>query len=265
MRVNRLARPRAGLRTMLAAALLAGLLAGCGGGGGGDDGPDTSGLVPTAPALGATLYADATVLRPLVPGASWQYAGTAPGNVAYTSSVTHAAASPGVLETATNTFNGGAGSVHVAIVNGDVVQPDPEDLDGDGVADISNAIELRSPVRVNDQVVVFDRRLPGALDDVDGDGRAETFDLAAYSRVIGTEDVALDGLPTQHAVRVDHVVAGRVILSKDGQATPVISATQSVWYAEGLGIVRRRLDAPALDGVNRDITDERLTGWDGLP
>lgn len=264
MRVNRLARSRAGLRTMLAAALLAGLLAGCGGGGG-DDGPDTSGLVPTVPALGATLYSDATVLRPLVPGASWQFAGTAPGSVAYTNTVTHAAAAVGVTESASNTFNGGATSVHVAAVDGNIVQPDPEDLDGDGVADISNAIELRSPVRVNDQVVVFDRRMPGALDDVDGDGRAETFDLAVYSRVIGAEDVALDGLPTQHAVRVDHVVAGRVILSKDGQATPAITATQSVWYAEGLGIVRRRLDAPALDGVSREVTDERLTGWAGLP
>lgn len=263
MRVNRQPSARAGARHLLAVALLAGLLAGCGGGG--DDGPDKTGLVPTAPAPGATLYADATVLRPLVPGASWQYAGTAPGSVAYTSTVTQASAGVGVIESASNTFNGGAASMHVAVVNGNVVQPDPEDLDGDGVADISNTIELRSPVRVNDQLVVFDRRMPGALEDIDGDGRAETFDLAAYSRVIGAEDVALDGLPTQHAVRVDHVVAGRVILSAGGQATPAVTATQSIWYAEGLGIVRRRLDAPALDGVSREITDERLTGWDGLP
>ena len=89
--------------------------------------------------------------------------------------------------------------------------------------------------------------------------------LAIDSRVIGAEDVALEGLPTQHAVRVDHIVIGRVVLSKDGTRLPSVSSTQSIWYAEDLGIVRRRLDAPSDDGLSRDVTDERLTGWSGLP
>lgn len=240
------------------------LLAACGGGGG-DDAQRESGLVPTPAALGATLYADATAVRPLVAGASWQYAGTAPGNLPYVSTVTHASATPGVLESATNTFDQGAGSVHVAVVNGNVVQPDAVDVDGDGANDLSNAVELRSPLRVNDQIVYFDRRIPGAVQDIDLDGRTETLDFALYSTVVGAEDVALAGLPTQHAVRVDHVSLFRFVLSKDNTTTPTYRITQSVWYAPSLGVVRRRLDAPAANLIDRDISDERLTGWSGLP
>ncbi len=256
-----LARLMAGATTACAMALL---LAACGGGGG-DNGQDGSGLVPTPPALGATLYTDATAVRPLVAGASWQYAGTAPGNVGYVSTVTHASAAPGVLESATNTFNQGAGSVHVAAVNGNIVQPDAIDADGDGINDIANLIELQSPLRVNEQIVAFDERIANAVADVDGDGRGEYFDLAIYSRVVGAEDVALTGLPTQHAVRVDRIVAGRVTFSKSGQSGPTVTSTLSTWYAPGVGIVRRRLDAPSDDGLSRDISDERLTGWSGLP
>ena len=253
--------------TWMAAALVAAALTACGGGGdsGDDGGDDGTGLVPDAPALGATLAADATTLRPLVPGAVWQYAGTAPSGGTYDNTITHTAASPGVTESGTNTFDSGEGSVHVVALNGQILQPDPQDADGDGVADISNFVELRSPVRVNDQIVAFDERIPGLVPDVDGDGQAEHFDLAIYSRVIGAEDVALEGLPTQHAVRVDHIVIGRVVLSKDGTRLPSLSSTQSVWYAPSLGIVRRRLDAPSDDGLSRDVTDERLTGWSGLP
>jgi hypothetical protein len=252
--------------TWVAAVLTAAALAACGGGGSDDDGGDQStGLVPTPPPLGATLADDATTLRPLVPGAVWQYSGTNASGDSYENTVSHSSASPGVTETGTNTFDTGAGSVHVVAANGQILQPDPQDADGDGVADISNVVELRSPVRVNDQIVALDERIPGLVPDVDGDGQAEFFDLAIYSRVMGAEDVALEGLPTQHAVRVDHIVIGRVVLSRDGTRLPSVSSTQSIWYAENLGIVRRRLDAPSDDGLSRDVTDERLTGWSGLP
>lgn len=257
-------RHRAPARAAFAAlALLA--VAGCGGGGNGDDEPGPTGLVPTAPALGATLFNDATVLRPLVAGARWQYAGIAPDGSAYTNVITQASASPGVTESGTNTFNSGPGSVHVAVVNGDVVQPDPVDANDDGITDFANAVELQSPVRVNDQFVAIDQRLANMVPDIDGDGHGEYLDLASYSRVIGTEDVALNGLPTQHAVRVDRITAARVVLTKDGQKLPTVTSTQTVWYAPSIGIVRRRLDAPDETGVGRDITDERVTAWSGLP
>lgn len=264
---RRLNRPA--VRTIVAALMTAAWLVGCGGGGGGGGsgggGDDTTGLVPDPPALGETLQANASTLRPMVAGATWQYAGTAPGNVGYVNSVSQAAAPTGVTESSTNVLNEGAQDVHIAVVSGNVVEPDAIDVDGDGHVDLTNAIEIRSPVQVGDQFVLFDQRIPNALPDADGDGRGESLDLAMYGRVIGAEDVALTGLPTQHAVRIDQVVAARVVLTKDGQALPAATATQSVWYAAGLGVVRRRLDAPNANGVDRDITDERLTGWSGLP
>ncbi len=257
-------RQRVLARTTLVMALTTLALAGCGGSDTGDESGPT-GLVPTAPALGATLFNDATVLRPLVAGASWQYAGIAPDGDSYANVITQASASPGVTESGTNTFDGGASSVHVTAVNGNIIQPDPIDANGDGINDFANLIELRSPVRVNDQIVAIDQRLSNMVPDVDGDGHAEALDLATYSRVIGTEEVDLNGPPTQQAVRIDRVTAARVVLSKDGQKLPTVSSTQTVWYAPSLGVVRRRLDQPSESGIGRDVTDERLTAWAGLP
>ncbi|MEK8032413.1 hypothetical protein AACH06_16425 [Ideonella sp. DXS29W] len=241
------------------------MLAGCGGGGDDEGGDDTTGLVPTAPTLGATLYNDATVLRPLVDGASWSYAGVNADGVAYTNVVTHEGVSSGVEETASDTFDAGEGSVHVIASNGSIIQPDPIDVNEDGIPDIASAVELRSPVRVNDQFVALDKRLSNMVPDIDGDGRGEALDLATYARVIGNEDVVLSGLPTMTAVRIDRITAARVVLSKDGSKLPTVTSTISTWYAPSIGIIRRRLDAPAESGVGRDVTDERITGWSGLP
>lgn len=258
-----LTRPVWRVLALAAAATMA--LAGCGGSDTGDDDSGPTGLVPTAPALGATLFNDATVLRPLVAGASWQYAGIAPDGDSYTNVITHTSASPGVTETGTNTFDGGSSHVHVTVVNGNIIQPDPIDANGDGINDFANLIELRSPVRVNDQIVAIDQRLSNMVPDIDGDGHAEALDLATYSRVIGTEDVDLNGPPTQHAVRIDRITAARVVLSKDGQKLPTVTSTQTVWYAPSIGVVRRRMDQPSESGIGRDVTDERLTAWAGLP
>ena len=84
--------------------------------------------------------------------------------------------------------------MHLVVRGTSVIQPDAIDADGDGINDIDDVIELRSPVQVNDQYTAFDRRIVGALPDADGDGMAETLDLASYSRVIGTETVTPVGL-----------------------------------------------------------------------
>lgn len=260
-----IARPlRPAPRALALAALTTLALAGCGGGQS-DDEDDTTGLVPTAPTPGATLFSNATVLRPMVAGARWEYAGIAPDGDSYANVVTHASATPGVTESGTNILDSGASSTHLVVVNGNIVQPDPADANGDGVPDFADAIELRSPVRVNDQIVIVDKRQPDAIPDIDGDGRREYFDVAMYSRVIGTEDVALNGLPTLQAVRVDRTQKARVVLSKDGQALPTYTTLYSVWYAPSVGIVRRRFEKPTDDGLDKDVTDERVTGWSGLP
>lgn len=248
----------------LLAVLAAAALVACGGGGDDEDTTQPSGLVPTPPTLGATLAAEAATLRPFAPGATWVYNGNANGS-SYTNTVTHTAATLGVDEHSTDLLNAGPASVHVALLNGNVVQPEPVDVDGDGAVDLANAIELRSPVRQGDQIVYFDRRLVGALNDADGDGRKESFDLAVYSQVIGQETVVLGGgLPPVVAVRVDNVTKGRLVLSAGGAAQPVLTATQSTWYAEDFGVVRRRIDQPDDTGLGRLVNMETLAAVSGL-
>ncbi|WP_374674079.1 hypothetical protein [Ideonella sp.] len=239
-------------------------LVACGGGGDEDDTAQPSGLVPTPPALGPTLAAAATSLRPFAPGATWVYNGNTNGSP-YTNTVTQTAATLGVDEHFTNLLNAGAASVQVAVLNGNVVQPEPVDIDGDGVVDLANAIELRSPVRQGDQIVYFDQRLVEAFDDVDGDGRRESFDLAVYSQVIGRETVDLGGaLPHVQGVRVDNVTKGRLVLSGGGATQPTLTATQSTWYAEDYGVVRRRIDQPDDTGIGRVVSVETLVSVSGL-
>lgn len=259
--MTRLLQPR-----RLLAPVICALLAACGGGGsdGGDGGGEPTGLVPTPPALGDTLYADATVLRPLTPGASWVYAGLTPSNISYTNTVTHAAASEGVMESSTNTLATGADTINVVARSGSILQVAPIDFNGDGVNDVSDVIELRSPVRANDQYTAFDERLVGAVPDIDGDARAEALDLAVYTRVIRAENVTPPGLPAIASVRVDRFIAARVLLSANGAFGPTVQAIQSLWYASGIGIVKQRLNAPSEDGLSRDFTTETITTWTGL-
>lgn len=258
------ARPAWRALALVAAATFA--LAGCGGGGddSNNDGDDGTGLVPDAPALGATLFNDATLLRPMAEGATWNYAGSSPDG-AYTNVVTQTEVDVGVNEAGTNILDSGAHTTHVAVVRGSIVQPDPADANGDGLPDYADAIELRSPVRVNDQIVVVDKRQPDAILDMDGDGRREYFDVAMYSRVIGSEVVELSGIGSLQAVRVDRTTQARIVLSKDGTKLPTYTTLYSVWYAPSVGIIRRRFEKPADSGSGKDVTDERATGWSGLP
>jgi hypothetical protein len=100
---------------------LATALGGCGGGGSGSGTPiptpipvpplAVSGLVPAAPTMGATLYADAASLRVLRAGALWRYHGVEKpaGELAadfnsYTNTVTDVASGSGVTESATHAF-----------------------------------------------------------------------------------------------------------------------------------------------------------------
>jgi hypothetical protein len=227
------------------ALIVTALLAACGGGGDEDSPPQASGLVPAAPVLGATLAADATTLRPFAPGATWTYLGNT--NPQHTNTVTHTATATGVRETHSNLFAAGPAEQQLAVLNGQVVHSEPADVDGDGVVDITNPVELRSPVRVGDQIVFFDRRLVGVIADADGDGRAESLDFAVYSQVIGEEPVNLGGsLPDGTAIRVDQITKGRLVLSGGGPEQPVITVIQSSWYDSTHGVVRRRLEQPGV-------------------
>lgn len=273
----------------LAAVMLVSLGA-CGGGGAGTagapgpggTGPATpppavsaSGLVPDAGAAGATLYADASTLRVLRDGAVWTYRGidqprgtaTAASEVkTYSNTVKQTAAAGGTVEDGSNPFNDGPDTTSpVRIENGAVKYSVPIALVAGTAPQSVDLIELRSPVRANDQYVSLDQHLANSVADVDGDKVNEALDIALYTRVIGEETIDLPNRRQVKAVRVDSVMRGRVTYSKNGATSPLLEATQSIWYAPGLGVVKSREEVPNDDPAlpNRIVT-EVLENWDGL-
>ena len=254
------------------------LLMSCGGGGGGDSaggaggggsgGPVATDLVPAAPALANTLLADAASLRVLRPGATWRYTGVVRNDAvparAYASVVTHAAAAGGAItEAADNALGGGPDSQVVRIEAGAVKVPlSLADL---GVSRSIDLVELRSPVRVGDQIVQFNERVADAVADVDGDGKREALDLAIWTRVIGEEVIDLLHRPAVRTVRVDTTFAVR--LRPSGANSPlgaVVTLYQRNWYLQGVGLVRTESDVPAAAAGGRDRVVEELESWDGV-
>jgi hypothetical protein len=244
----------------------------CGGGGGGDSGGGPasppvsggSGLIPTAPALGATLANDATTLRPLVTNAVWTYRGVESDSgtsTVYTNTVSHQASGAGeVSESGTNQANLGAYQQNVSHRSGEVHVSSTVDL-GNGQSQTVDQLELRSPVRVNDQVTHLDVAGADLGTDLDGDGRNETLDVASYSRVIGEETLDLVSFPGVSAVRVSTFVVARVRGTRGQTATD--TSTLDTWYAPGIGIVRIGTDLPNSIG-GRTVTNETLVNYDGV-
>ncbi len=214
------------------------------------------------------LYADATVLRPLRPGAVWRYngkfsafAGAVP--VSYTNSATHTVdPSGGVLESETNSGNSGPSSETSRATGGSIVVPLSVDFAGKGVPEQLLLTELRSPVRQDDLWVLFEKRYTDTDIDLDRDGKPDTLDVALYSRVIGNEDVNLPGLPMVKALRLETVLAQRVRSSTDGRLSDVFRTKGQVWYAPGIGIVRATFESPTATSV--ETSEEVLVSWDGV-
>lgn len=256
-------------RTSLAAVLAVLLLAACGGGGGGGspsappaggDGP--TGLVPAGATPGAVLVDRASTLRPVAADAHWHYrfndyTGPGPGRFVVSSA---AGAGTAVVETASDdpqapttvSIDPASGSVSIS---SDLVL-------AAGAAPIRvQGFELRSPVRTNDQYVLVDRRVAASGLDVDGDARQDALDLAIYRTVVGEEAVQLpNGMAPLAAVRVDTVLAARIIPSAGGASQTLVSR-QSTWYAAGLGAIRQVTHADA--GAPRPFDVEAwLTGFE---
>ena len=270
-------------RRSLGALALCVAAVGCGGGGGGGGGVGGGGgsggvvvggssteLIPTAPALGATLATDAATLRPIRDGARWSYRGVYQASATspqrrYETVTQQASTTPGAAdETYSNAGNDGSGTQAISIGGGSVAYRDSIDFAGKGVAEVVNFVELRSPVRAGDQYTILDRRYSDTAIDADGDLRPDTLDIVIYGRVVGVETLTLDNLPPLKAVRVDTVIRSRVTLSKTGTATPVVEARIQTWYADGIGIVRQATSTPVGTVSDSSSTDETLVSWDGL-
>jgi hypothetical protein len=229
-----------------------------------------TGLVPSPPAAGATLYADAAALRPLIDGARWQYRGlkkAADGSTTtrYTASVTQKALGGGFQEADSQGFLGGDDITPIALNSGSIVAQVKDPL-GVGSSEVVAITELRSPVRVNDQYTQYERSDVSTGTDIDGDGKVDLADVAIYSRVIGSEGVELPELArTVMAVKVETTALVRVKKSSTGATQPVSNVVQTQWYVAGVGVVRRSLSAASTSGgVGPLAYDELLFSWDGV-
>jgi hypothetical protein len=257
------------------------LLVGCGGGGGGSASATeggtaptpatvtTSGLMPTPPALGAILLADATVLRPVRDGAVWTYRGTSQPFVGatvvnYVNKVRQAVSGTATLETGDNSNNEGADTQPLSVAAGVVSSTQGIELARKGAPENIKFVELRSPVRLGDQIVIHDKRYIDTDIDADGDRKTDIFDVAVYARVIGTEVLTLPNLPPLETVLVETTALTRVIYSSDGQASRVLKRSVQSWYAKGLGIVRQVSTQPSASGESVSVTEEKLVSWDGV-
>jgi hypothetical protein len=134
----------------------------------------------------------AEAYRPFIHNASWTFRGTrleGPYNnpLNYTNVIAHQGTSGvSVVESGTNLDNNGAYQQTMIYRNGEVHAISPFEL-GPGQSMTLDQVELRSPVRVDDQYTVLD--IGNAVLGLDGDGDdiSETFDLGIWSRVVGEE------------------------------------------------------------------------------
>lgn len=266
-------------RSHLVCLLMVAFLAACGGGGGGGDGSvptdpgaggGATGLVPAAPSLGATLYSNATVLRPLLDGARWQYYGAGSPNgvdtpTRYTASVSHKLVGGSLQETESFVFLEADGVSTLALSGTSIVAQVRDPL-GIGSSEVVTITELRSPVRANDQYTQYERSNVSLGSDIDGDGQPDVADVAIYSRVIGDERVELPELSRSvMALRVETTALVRVMNSSNQSQPPVGKLVQTQWYAAGIGVVRRTLTVPTTSsGIGPIAYDEVLFSWDGV-
>lgn len=256
------------------------ILTACGGGGGGSDGNDgggggtpvrtSSGLIPAAPSVGAILTTDAAVLRPIRDQAVWVYRGLKtdyPGapTVSYENrSIQATTGGSATTESFSNSANTGPDTQGFSISDGTVRIPLSIDFAGQGNTETVPFIELRSPVREDDQFTIWDRHYADTNIDSDGDRRADALDAAIYGRVMGVETLSLPGLPSLTTVRVDITLRSRITLSSNGQVMPVAQTVIQTWYARGIGIVRQRSSSQYGSDATGVVVDEQLSSWDGL-
>lgn len=244
-------------------------LTACGGGGGGGgtppSAPTVASLLPTPPALGDTLEADATALLPQVDGANWRFWGRqkdpAGNELARYETVYTLSRSGGewVLH-GSNGGNDGADDERFEIGGGELRQVESVQFLPNQPAETLRYALLRSPVRVGDQTTILNKHFD-AVGDLDGDGKFDAIDLAAYVRVIGKEDVTLASGDKVPAVKVETHLLQRPWSSKTGQPGPVDEIIGIDWFAKGLGWVRRQVPVQAPSGLMRS-RDEQLVAVD---
>lgn len=266
------------MRTFISASIclvVATALAACGGGGdspaGGTDGGAiaVSGLVMAAPVPGAVLHTQAETLRPAIDGAIWRFRGQTQSSPTatpqdFTETVTHSApTASGITETSVDTVAGGSSDVTTVTRSGGTVsQVVRLDVTGKGLPGEVTLVELRSPVRSNELIVMVDRHYTDTTIDVDGDRVTDALDFAMFALVVGPERVTLPNRPALQAVRVDLFLRGRVVPSSTNVPGPVTESRLQTWYVPGIGIVRQASQMPNANATGTETRDQWLDSLD---
>ena len=266
--------PSTPLLRRVATLLVVVLVAACGGGGGAGAGAGggsgtpsggteetPTGLVPAAPEPGAALVARGATLRPLKSGATSTFRDESQPSMFEVRVVQTDTSDGRFIETRTDTSNqepevstvwhDSSGQVHISQ---SLALSDSRSIALD-------AVELPSPVRQGAQWTLFDRRVEDSGIDADGDGNADAFDVAVWSRVVGTEPLSwAPHLRRVDTIRIDTWIAMRAVL-RSGQVQPVVLRRMSNWYVNAVGVVRSVTYA---DDDIRVATDEVLLGYDAI-
>lgn len=238
-------------RSLLSALIFfAVIVSGCGGGGGGDGAPGGGGVPPQEPesesevVLGLGGPGDVDSLFPLDAGNYWHYRALEDNTLAY-----HDSAS--VLETRdingisgqvlleTNSYNEGSVSESYYVADPNGIANLGSDSPGDpAVASGEPFWELKFPLTIGDHFVQLDREGLSFGEDIDGDAIHETFDIRSEVTVEAEEDVSVPAGDFPNAIRIRRDVDMSVSLSSDN-SLETISAIERVWYASGVGRIKR--------------------------
>jgi hypothetical protein len=236
------------IRTVLAACAALTLVA-CGGGGGAGGGTSPGGgatsFIPAAPALGEVLYTDATALHPVVPGARYAVHGDQLAADGSRDGL-------GEYQMTVSAGNDGGWVETLSLYRAEVLSQTPVYIANGVVSMLEQTtfvthptapdIELRSPVRANDQYVITPETTLQTQQDEDNDGHLDSVRYASYRRVIGNETLQIPNLGTVTALHVDFVMINQWILSGSPSiAQPIQTTTSSTWYLAGYGVVKREV------------------------
>jgi hypothetical protein len=269
-------------RQSTAAGLLSLFLIGCGGGG--DQGVSAPNVVagtqverstsvalavavPAAPSAGEILFADAHALRPLADESIWVYRGvrTHNGQASGYSSFRQVTKSlTGYQERVSSPLAGGNRLRELRLQEAQIETTEQMPLASGQSAFSMRAAELRSPVRRGDQITLLPAQSVSLKDDLDGDGKTDFAEVAAWSRVIGIEEVVLPELErTLRALRVDTHVVSSIQFSSKTLPEAATQVLESTWYAPGVGVIRSSRTQASAEGIGPLERDEQLQFWDG--
>ncbi|MEO8523589.1 MAG: FG-GAP-like repeat-containing protein [Caldimonas sp.] len=236
---------KAGRRALVCATAIVAVA--CGGGGSGGGGSPAGGDGPRAGA-GADYY-------PLAVGDRWLYLDD--GGAHSTVRVTGTQAVSGGTAMVVETTGSGLVAIEYYLRTASAVTLVPGPGSDPITAGLGPLQVLRLPIVAGDQWLLADKTLP-AVEDIDGDGRADKVAVHAVATVLGFESLTTAAGSYTQVAHVQTVVTQTATLSINGQSITV-TATSDDWYAPDIGPVRNLLTVSGSGSTSR--TDTGITGW----